>query len=296
MELEASQPVDVAVGPDRIELGELPLNTTLRLTLRDARLQVSVLSVVQVSCDVKRPLAWTLRSAAPRLLILNGVTAGQRGGPGEPLIRVTLAPSDAGPVPPPRNAEDVYRLGERLGAGVEAAVLGALASDDWRIQLAAADVAGRLRLRQAVPLLLRIFEAENACAPYPPLKHSWARSKMKEALFAGEDHSHDRTTDPVAGVKRHRLKRMVITALGLLGDARAIPLLEAAMARGTDFFPALSQVPVALARLDSTGSLPVLEKNRDFFESNTRLHVRLALRYLSGEIDRARFEALVNPT
>ncbi len=296
MELEASQPVDVAVAEGRIELGELPPNANLWIRLGGTRLQVSAITVVQVAWDTDRPVQLVLRSASARVMFFNGESAGRRGGAGEPLIHVTLAPHAARTVRQPRTADEVYRVGEQLGSEVEGMILEALVSNDWRIQLAAADVAGRLRLKKAVPVLLLLFEREDERQTYPPLKHSWARSKMKEALFAGEDHSHDLGTDPVVGVKRHRLKRMVVTALGLLGDRVAIPLLERAMARGTDFFPALSQVPVALARLDSTGSIPILEKNRDFFEWNTRAHVRLALRYLKREIDRAAFERLVNPT
>ena len=295
VELEASQPVDVSVADGRLALGELAPNTNLRLRLHGTQMQVSAMAIVQISWQTERPVELQLRSAAPRLLFLNGQPAGMRGGPSEPLVNATLTPVTAETVQSPRCAEDVYRLGEQSGAGVEAVLLAALNADDWRIQVAAADVVGRLGLQQAVPLLLELFAQEDVRQTYPTLTHSWARSKMKEALFAGEDHSPDTETDPVVGVKRHRLKRMVITALGLLGDPRAIPLLEHAMARGTDFFPALSQVPVALARLNSTGSIPLLEKNRDFFEWNTRAHVRLALRYLQGEIDRAAFEREVNP-
>jgi len=67
------------------------------------------------------------------------------------------------------------------------------------------------------------------------------------------------------------------------------------MARGTEFFPALAQVPVALARLGSPGSIKVLEAQWDYGEINVRVHVRLALACLKGEIGRAEFEMRVNP-
>ena len=97
------------------------------------------------------------------------------------------------------------------------------------------------------------------------------------------------------GAKRYRLKRALITALGRLGDERAVVPLERIMARGTDFFPALAQVPVALARLGSPGSKTVLLSNWDYGEINVRVHVRLALAYLNGEISQTEFETRVNP-
>jgi hypothetical protein len=67
------------------------------------------------------------------------------------------------------------------------------------------------------------------------------------------------------------------------------------MARGTDFFPALAQVPVALARLGSPGSVAVLQLHKDHGEINVQTHVLLALDFLNGEINGTEFETRVNP-
>jgi HEAT repeat protein len=98
---------------------------------------------------------------------------------------------------------------------------------------------------------------------------------------------------PPLGIKRWRLKRAVVTALGLLGDRRAVAPLEAALARCDDFFPVTSQLAVALGRLGADSSIPVLERHVHHAEVNTRIHSQLALQLLRGEIDRATFEARV---
>jgi hypothetical protein len=67
------------------------------------------------------------------------------------------------------------------------------------------------------------------------------------------------------------------------------------MARCTDFFPALAQVPVALARLGSPGSVAVLQLQQDYGKINVQTHVRLALDFLNGEINGTEFETRVNP-
>jgi hypothetical protein len=118
---------------------------------------------------------------------------------------------------------------------------------------------------------------------------------MNSALEDGVDKTPDLTIDPVEGTKRYRLKRALITALGRLGDKQAIEPLEKIMTRGDDFFVALAQVPIALARLGSISSIPILENNWDYGEVNVRIHVRLAHDYMIGKISKTEFEKQVNP-
>ncbi len=92
-------------------------------------------------------------------------------------------------------------------------------------------------------------------------------------------------------VKRWRVKRAVITALGRIGDQRAVAPLEKALVRCNDFFPVTSQLAVALGRLGSPTSIPILETFLHHAEVNTQVHARMSLRLLNGEIDRATFEA-----
>lgn len=112
-----------------------------------------------------------------------------------------------------------------------------------------------------------------------------------ESWPTGPDHNAAR---PLA-IKRWRVKRAVVTALGQIGDPAAVVPLERAMARCDDFFPVTSQLAVALGRLGSKSSVSILERHRNHAEINTRDHARAALALINGEISRSRFEAMVCP-
>jgi HEAT repeat protein len=220
---------------------------------------------------------------------------GRRGGPGDRLVD-WIVPEASAVDTAPQTAEDIYRMADRLPDDLEKQLDECLNSGDWRLQLAAADVAGQFDVQSAVPALLHLLEDEAAKPPHPGLSRSWSESKMNEALKAEADYSPDNTIDPVESAKRYRLTQALIIALGRLGDTRAVAPLERIMARGTDFFPALAQVPVALARLGSPGSVAVLQLHKDHGEINVRTHVRLALDFLNGEISGREFEVRINPS
>ena len=250
-------------------------------------------SVLQVSSSVPG-LRLIVRMDEVRDCFLNGQAIGHRGGPGDRLVD-WITPAVVDPDHTLQTAEDIYRMADRLPDDLEKRLDECLKSGDWRLQLAAADVAGQFDVQSAVPALLHLLEDEEAKPPHPGLSRSWSESKMNDALKAGVDHSPDTTIDPVEGAKRYRLTQALVIALGRLGDARAVAPLERIMARGTDFFPALSQVPVALARLGSPGSVAVLQLHKDYGEINVQTHVRLALDFLNGEINGTEFESRVNP-
>lgn len=189
--------------------------------------------------------------------------------------------------------EAVYAAEAREGVAARKGLVAALERGDWRTQTAAADVVGRLGIAEALPVLLRLFADAERELPYPPLKKWWTWSKMLHdpSWPTGPDTDAPR---PLA-IKRWRVKRAVVTALGQLGDASAAPPLEAALLRCDDFFPVTSQLAAALGRIGSRTSVAVLRKHVNHAEVNTREHARLALALIEGEIDRKTFEARVNP-
>jgi HEAT repeat protein len=115
------------------------------------------------------------------------------------------------------------------------------------------------------------------------------------ALTPEADRTPDREADPVHDAKRWRLSRALAVALGRVHERSAIPDLMAAMEAGCLYFPALAQVPLALARLDASEALPLLERLWHYAEVNTERHIQLAARYLRGELTRAELERLANP-
>jgi len=292
--LKANLPVDVSVSGATVSFGCLPSNARVVLHLQGGKVVVSAMAVLQVSCSV--PGA-TIRFRLDKTCdgFLNGESMGRRGGPGDRLVEWSVPAKSADGAILIKSAEDVYRLADQLPVDLDDRLMACLQSGDWRLQMAVADVAGLFDVQSLVPALLHLLDEEESKPPHPPLTRSWSDSKMNIALEEGADHSLDTTIDPVEGTKRYRLKRALVTALGRLGDERAVVPLERIMARGSDFFPALAQVPVALARLGSSSSKAVLQQQWDYGEINVRVHVRLAFAYLNGEISKTEFETRVNP-
>jgi hypothetical protein len=291
--VKSNLPVDLSVSDAGLRFGLLPANTHVIVRLRGGLVVVNAGSVLQVSSSVPG-LKLSVRIDEARDCYVNGHAMGRRGGPGDRLVD-WIVPSAAAADIALQTAEDIYRMADRLPDDLEKRLDECLKSGDWRLKLVAADVAGQFDVQSAVPALLHLLEEEEGKPPHPGLSRSWSESKMNQALMADADHSPDTTIDPVEGTKRYRLTQALVIALGRLGDARAVAPLERIMARGTDFFPALAQVPVALARLGSPGSVVVLQRQQDYGEINVQTHVRLALDFLNGEINGTEFETRVNP-
>ena len=131
--------------------------------------------------------------------------------------------------------------------------------------------------------------------PHPRYQAHWVRSKMNCALAPGVDYTPDPELDPVADAKGGRLRQAIIAALGLIGDHRACAPLRQALRAADDHFLTLSQVPIALARLEDREAIPLLRAMTDHFEVNVRTHVHLALDFLEGRLTREAFEQQVNP-
>ena len=150
----------------------------------------------------------------------------------------------------------MYALASVAGPNCADALLAVLQQGDWRAQIAAADLAGAWRLTTAVPALLALFAEGEAELPYPPLNYWWRWSEMLRNPQAQE--GVDTTLPMPLAEKRWKLKRAVVTALGQLGDPRAVAPLETALHRCDDFFPVTAQLASALGRLGSPTSIPVL--------------------------------------
>ena len=292
--VKSNLPVDLSISDIELRFGLLPANAHVIVRLRGGLVVVNAGSVLQVSSSVPG-LKLSFRMDEARDGFVNGQAVGRRGGPGDRLVD-WIVPAASADDTSLQTAEDIYRMADRLPDDLEKQLDECLNSGDWRLQLAAADVAGQFDVQSAVPGLLNLLEEEEAKPPHPGLSRSWSESKMNEALKAEADYSPDNTIDPVESAKRYRLTQALIIALGRLGDTRAVAPLERIMARGTDFFPALAQVPVALARLGSPGSVAVLQLHKDHGEINVRTHVRLALNFLNGEISGREFEVRINPS
>lgn len=289
LRLRSQAPCDLVWKSGQVELSHLTGNCQVEVVWKEGHLAVESSGMLAVAYSGKASVKLTLQLPQPRTLSINGRTPGLRGGPGDETVVLDLAPA----VPPaghmPASAEDVYALAQACGASAAKLFIDALKSPDWRVQMAAADMTGRFGLRDAVPALLELFTESEKELPYPPLTKWWVWSKM----LRGPDREvgPDPTLPMPIAVKRWRVRRAVITALGRIGDHRAVAPIEKALTRCDDFFPVTSQLAVALGRLGSPSSIPVLQRNYHHAEYNTQVHSRLSLALLKGEIDRAAFEA-----
>ena len=284
--MRSAAPCDVSWSPARTTLARL--NGSAQLEWPTGAVTVEAGGCLNVTYQGTAAHELALDVPATRQLVINGTPQGFVGGPASPQVTVALAPTSA-QCTSPTTAGEVFALAEHCGAQAGAQYIAALHSADWRVQMAAAEEIGRLGITDAVPDLLALFAEGEEEIPYPPLTHWWSWSKM----LRGDNRliGFDPTVPLPLGVKRWRVKCAVVTALGKLGDMRAAAPLAAALLRCTDFFPVGSQLAVALGRLGAVEYIPVLERHYNHAEISIRVHSRLSLALLKGEIDRRTFEA-----
>ena len=287
--VHSHSPCDLVWTPQETALVQWVDGTTVEVAWEQGHLWIEMGACIGVTFRGQAPHRLKLDLPLARLVVVNGGAIGTCGGPEAASVILELLSS---PVEcrTPTTVEEAYALAERCGDAASEGLLDALRGEDWRVQVAAADMAGRLGIRKAVPVLLELFARAEAELPYPALTKWWRWSKM---LHEPGEVGPDTALPRPLGVKRWRVKRAVVTALGKLGDQQAVAPFEAALNRCNDFFPVTSQLAVALGRLGSPTSIPVLDRHAHHAEANTRVHARLALSLLKGKIDRASFEAQV---
>ena len=289
LRFRSQAPCDLCWKPGSVSLSELTGSGQVEVTWKDGHLSAESSGLLALTYSGQAPVLLTLELPEARALIVNGRNVGSRGGSADKNVTLELAPGAPAVICAPASAETVYALAEACGASAAAHFIDALKSPDWRVQLASAEMTGRFGLCDAVPVLLELFADSEREIPYPPLKKWWRWSKMLRNADS-EEGLDSQLPIPLA-VKRWRVRRAAITALGRIGDSRAVAPIEAALVRCDDFFPVTSQLAVALGRLGSPASIPVLEMFVHHAEVNTQVHARLSLRLLKGEINRAAFEA-----
>jgi len=118
-----------------------------------------------------------------------------------------------------------------------------LSSPHWPVQTAAAEAVGRRGVREAIPAIRCLLEAEHA--------------RPAEELYPPQGaEAEGRSTEDLG--KRWRLKAALIVALGRLRDAEAVPLLGRILADGRDFYTVYSVAAQALGRIGGPEALAAL--------------------------------------
>lgn len=286
----ADAPCDLAWTAGQTHLARWVEGSTVRVAWAGCELRIQTGGSLDIAYLGAAPHRLVLDLRAPQAIFVNGRRLGMRQGMGTTLTLASAGEPAAALKDTPA-VDAVYGLMQQPRGVAAQTVIDHLRGTDWRLQVAAADVAGLLQLTEAVPVLLECFAAGENELPYPALKTWWRASKMLRSPHSVE--GDDPSVPRPLGEKRWRVRRAVVSALGKIGDARAVAPLEEAMRRCTDFFPVTSQLAVALGRLGASSSVAVLERHRQHAEMNTRLNARHALALLAGEITRAEFERRV---
>jgi len=141
-------------------------------------------------------------------------------------------------------------------------LLGALRSEHWPVQLAAAEVLGRRGCVEAAPVMRELLEAEHAIP--------------EEVLYPPDDaEPGERSTEDLG--KRWRLKAALCTALGRLRDADAVPLLGRILEDSRDFYIVYSCAAQALGRIGGAAALEALQPALLENEANTHFRAHAAV-------------------
>jgi len=293
LSLSSLAPCDLTWSLRATSIAKLVSGTTIDLSWPGASLHIEYAGCLRVNYSGEHNYRIELEVPQRVWAFVNGKPIGQIGGTGEKMTSLELhasavQPSSLSEVP--QSAEDVLAIERSNGSDAIDALIAALGSDQWRVQMTAADALGRLRAHKSTSALIALLEAEEAQGSYPLIQKWWTWGRMLcDRRVDGPDPDMPRP----AGEKRWRVKRAAITALGKMGDVQAAPVIEKLLTQCDDYFTVTSQLAVALGRIGSPTSVPVLQRHLDHAEVNTRIHARLAHDLLEGRIDRATFEARI---
>jgi len=158
--------------------------------------------------------------------------------------------------------EQLLVLALEGGEDAVPALIESLESRDWRVQAMAAEMLGVIGDARAVEPLISLLRQEDP-----------------SVLYTDERDWPDRSIPP-RKARGHRLKQLVVTALGRIGDRRAVRPLCEVLERGQDYYTVHAAAARALAELGDPAALPTLEPWMGPGEINARDFARLAVRKL----------------
>ncbi len=137
-----------------------------------------------------------------------------------------------------------------------ALLLAELQSGDWPVQVAAAEVSGRLGIQDAAPVLRRLLEEEHAIPA--------------DQLYLPDGEGGE------AEAKRWRLKAALIAALGRLCDQDSVALLARMIADNIDTYMVYSCACQALGRIGGEAALAAVQPSLKDTEINSLMRARHA--------------------
>jgi len=155
--------------------------------------------------------------------------------------------------------EQLLVLALEKGRGAVPRLIEALHSRDWRAQAMAAEMLGIIGDERAVEPLIALLAEEDP-----------------SVIYTRERDWPDKTIPPRAA-RGFRVRQAVVAALGMLGDRRAVKPLCDLLERAEDYYTVHALAAKALGELGDASALPVLEKWLGPGEINARDFAREAV-------------------
>ena len=275
----SDRPVDLACGPGIVTLGDLSGPETVEIAHPDFHLRLQSRGALDVDLTGRALPRVTARLVHDKPVFVNGrrVAAGRNPYTGRLVI---AAAADAPPSDPSMPAY-VHRLESlmRLAAtGSPAAIprlVAALDDPDWKVEQVAAELLGQSGAPEAIAPLLARLEREKVEDMYRYELPAWAEALRRyrenpAAWSAGAGSSAD-------AVKRHRLKAIIVEALGRLRAKAAVPALCRIVEDQREFYPVHCLACQALGRIGDSAALPTLQKASHYAEVNTKYRAHDAI-------------------
>lgn len=277
----SDRPQDIAVCHDTVTISDLTGPENVEVTNSKYHLWLQSRGALDV--DLIGQVRLITHLDDDKLIFINGVHSTIKRHPFTGQLKI-VAPTTA-PATDPSMPSYVARMEELMrcaSAGDRSALpalLQGLQDADWKVQQIAAELLGRQDYPSAVAPLLAQLARETPENIYSEDLPAWDEASRRYALEpemweTGPGSSPD-------FVKRHRLKVIIIEALGRLRAREAVSALCAIVEDQREFYPVHSVACQALGRIGDLAALPALERATHYPEVNTKYRAQDAISRLT---------------
>ena len=289
IDFHSDRPIDVSCENGVVTLGDLSGPERVELITAEFSLRVKSRGVVEVDLSgVKRPKI-VARLAQARPVFCNGrlVEAEWNRFDGTLVIPADVwrgsCKSDPAMPQYVKRMEKLMCAASKADAASVAGLIDSLRSDiDWKVQMMAAELLGRIgghgSVRDGiVAALLDALKRETPEAIYDDSVLLWWRDANEKFAKEGPAPFLKGAGSSADAVKRHRVKTVIIEALGRLRAAKAVPELCRIIEDQREFYPVHSAACRALGFIGDPAAIPALERAAEHPESNTKLRAADAI-------------------
>jgi len=277
----SERPLDVAWEPGQVTLGDLSGPQRVELAHPDFHLSLESRGALDVDLVGRQRPTVVVSLDHDKAVFVNGrLVKTLRREAGRQVVippALSLVTTRSGQALPAyaRRMEALMREASQADEDAILSLIAALADPDWKVQQTAAELLGRLGVRTATRPLLALLDQERAEVIYADGTLTWGEAL--DRLRSQGPEQFRRSSGGADMTKRHRLKAVVIEALGRLRAREAVPALCAILEDQREFYPVHSLAAQALGQIGDPAALPALEKAAGYAEINTKIRARDAI-------------------